>query len=72
VNNFFNLGESSWALPLTRMSLNRHDVRPKEESESPMRLAFIDSASNSITLGKSDFEAVEAILKDKESSVEVR
>jgi hypothetical protein len=78
LKHFYNLGESSWSLPLTKLSLDNFnfDVISKEfksqGASNPIRLGLIDSASNTITVGKGDFEEIKEYLKKKDPSIEVR
>jgi len=72
IRNYFNLAETSWALPMSYMSVGEQEIKPKELLNNPQRLAFIDSASNSIQVGKGDFESIEKAMKQTDSSIEVR
>jgi hypothetical protein len=49
------------------ISVNNEAVQPKELSNSAQRLAYIDSTSNTIKLGKGDFEDLANKLKKVDS-----
>lgn len=48
LRNFYNLADSSWALPLSKMSLDQNEISARDLPVDPQRLAFIDSRINTI------------------------
>ena len=74
VKHFFNLGEKTWALPLSHIFYNYEQVLPKEFSDIdsfvPTRLAHIDSVSSSIQIGPAEFEIIKKKMMQEDKSIE--